>query len=144
MGGMSARRAVLLAAVWMGVVLVGSSLVWVVISRVGGEMSRQPVAAEPVGPEPDRVAGGSSPELPPSAITSDTWSGTPGTMRVSCRGTTVTDWSASPDVGWYLETEREDGGVRAAFEQAGEGREIRVAAVCTPDGPTFQTSSEES
>ncbi|MGZ5399814.1 MAG: hypothetical protein ACXWDM_07350 [Nocardioides sp.] len=140
---MSARRTVALAALWLGVVLVGSTLVWVVISRVGGEMSQQPVAAETVGPKPDQGGGSSSPDVPAPETTSDTWSGVPGTMRVTCRGTAVTDWSASPDVGWYLETEREDGGVRADFEQESEGREIRVQAVCTPDGPTFQTSNED-
>lgn len=164
MQGMSAGRAVGLIAVWAGVVLLGSTVVWVVISRVGGELSRQPTAAsaspDPVmTPEASRApkgdtqgpGGGASPESsspsdvdPSDATVSDTWSGLSGTVQVSCRGTRVTDWSASPDVGWYLETEREDGGIRAEFEQEGEGREVRVEVLCTPDGPTFLTSNENT
>lgn len=146
---MRATRAVLLGvAAWLAIVAVGSTAVWLVISRAGedvGATPREPLRAAATAPtapshqrtveHPDRIrsspaqpsssaspSSGPSSSAPPStpAAQTRTWQGVGGVVAARCRGAVVSLVAAQPDPGFAVEV-----GDRGpdALEVKFEGRE---------------------
>ena len=138
------------AAIWVGVVLVCSTLVWAVISRAGeGVTSGQapersastssprvtglPSTAPTISPSASPTTSPTSPPPtePTSAPTSSasppaptaverTWSGVGGVVVVVCRGTAAGLNSATPDDGFVVEVD-DTGPGRVEVEFEGQG-----------------------
>ena len=135
------RLAVLAVVAWMLVVVTGSSVVWSVVRRAGDEV----VAATPDAPRSATStpsATGSTGARPEEA----TWSGTPGSVTVVCRGERIRLIRAIPSPDGYAVEVEEDGPsrVRLHFEgrEEHDGDEIELAAVCEDARPRFRTGPE--
>ena len=127
--------------VWVLVIALGSSLVWVVISSAGSGVSEtletSTVATVPVevtlppavSPHPSRSPSSSSSSAP-----------------VECRGSAVSLVGAYPSAdGWVVEVkDRGPERVEAEFEGRGEqeGAETRVRAECVSGVPEFEERAE--
>ena len=156
---------------WLGVVVLGSGLVWAVISRAGeGVGDPAPTSAafasEPTGPAaPTSSAtpsshhtagsGSSSPEptgVTPtgSAATAEpgrrTWQGTGGTVVAECSGTSIRLIGAQADSGFHLDVDdRGPVQVKVAFEASPEqGSEASSVRGVSSDGvPVFTEVRDE-
>ncbi|GAW49059.1 MULTISPECIES: hypothetical protein [unclassified Nocardioides] len=145
---MSHSRTVISAvAAWLVVVILGSTLVWAVISRAGDGI------APTVGPGvTDSVTGPSrspgSPTTPSSDATGGperrSWQGAGGVVTAQCRGERISV-VASADPGFVVE--RESRGldeVRVSFQgQGDEGRETEVRARCVDGVPDFEVDARD-
>ncbi|MFC7360448.1 hypothetical protein [Nocardioides astragali] len=143
-------------AVWLLVVAVGSTLVWVVISRAGdGVVSSQPPAPATGQPTPDASARSprsesnpstSSPSPSPSSSTPPaagparrTWQGVGGQVTVECRGPAASLVNAIPDSGFGFEIDdRGPDRVRVELERASDGDRSRIEARCVDGIPVFE------
>jgi hypothetical protein len=192
------RAATVAVAAWVAVVLVGSSMVWAVISRAGEQVavdtgpatsaatssaprvtqpgtvlsprhprhsgtpgSRGPGGGEPSGSgtpssSPSSSGGPGTPSTggkpsqhpsgttPPAPVTrSGTWSGAPGTLTVSCRGSSLTRYSliANPQFSAHVD-ERGPSSMKVKFESQGENEtETEVRAWCSGGPPRFSAES---
>lgn len=165
-GGPSAPRSAALGAaawgmVWVLVIALGSSLVWVVISSAGSEVSdtagtttftgaELEVSLPPAtsrSPRPSRSASSSSSSAPAKpAVEQATWTGPAGALTVECRGATIALVGAYPSAdGWAVEVkDRGPERVEAEFEGRGdqEGAETRVRAECVSGVPRFEAQTE--
>jgi len=70
-----------------------------------------------------------------------TWTGTAGSVRVSCTGGVIKLIGATPADGWRVERAESGSDVDVRFER-GES-EVEVEARCGPSGPVFQVESED-
>jgi hypothetical protein len=155
-------------AAWLLVVVVGSTMVWAVISRAGeGVVSADPptssaqpttepttdpskhptrrptITDDPTSASPS--ATGSSAPPPTAEPVRRTWQGLGGTVVVSCTGAAVSLVGAQPDSGFSVEVhDRGPNRVEVQFEgrdddSGGEGEdETRVRATCTGGVPAFE------
>jgi|LULE01.1.fsa_nt_gb hypothetical protein len=144
--------------VWVLVIALGSSLVWVVISSAGSGVSEtletSTVATVPVevtlppavSPHPSRSPSSSSSSAPASPVQQATWTGPAGAITVECRGSAVSLVGAYPSAdGWVVEVkDRGPERVEAEFEGRGEqeGAETRVRAECVSGVPEFEERAE--
>lgn len=142
---MSSPRAVASAVIaWLAVVAVGSTVVWLVISRAGDEIApaTAPSIAQTAPPatqeHTDRPPASSGP-----AAQRRTWQGAGGLVTVECRGGRISLVSTSSDVGFVVDPEeRGPDEVRVAFEgQGDEGRETTVRARCEGGVPVFEVDT---
>ena len=160
---MRATRAVLLGlAAWLVIVAVGSTAVWLVISRAGedvGATSRAPLragataSAAPSHPGTERPGPvRSSPALPsPAPPTSPpertrTWQGVGGVVTARCRGETVRLAAAQPDPGFAVDVaDRGPDSLEVTFEgREDEGdRKTELRAVCVAGVPRFTAQGED-
>lgn len=166
-----ARSAALAVLAWVGVIAVGSSLVWFVVSRAGaGLAERGPTAAtapapSAVTPTPDsrptRSAGsrpgasGQASGTPPAASPGSTpvavaqqrtWTGPAGVVTVECRGGAIALLGAYPSADGYVVEVKDRGPDRVEVEFEGrseqEGAETRVRAECGAGGPVLEVDQE--
>jgi hypothetical protein len=158
------RSTLIYTAVWVGVVVVCSTLVWAVISRAGEEVtSEEPPTRNPSTSVP-RATGttATAPTISPSDTPSTTpgspttpvdpsltavertWSGVGGVVVVVCRGTAAELGTARPDTGFM--TEVKDTGpqrVEVEFEGSGENdAKTRVRAECVNGEPSFEVDTD--
>ena len=154
---MSSPRAVVSAVVaWLVVVAVGSTVVWLVISRAGDGIS--PASAPSIAPSapstgPSTGPSGTPPHTePPSTPGSSgpaaqrrTWQGAGGLVTAECVGETISLVAASSDAGFLVDPEkRGPDEVRVAFEGQGEeGRETSVRARCEGGVPVFEADTTD-
>ena len=147
---MSSTRAVVSAVVaWLVVVAVGSTVVWLVISRAGDGIS--PAATPSVAPattQPSRHPATDRPSHPsPSGPTAQrrTWQGAGGLVTAECRGETISLVATSADAGFVVDPESQGPDeVRVAFEgQGDEGRETAVRARCENGVPVFEAETKD-
>lgn len=166
---MSMRRSAVVAVLaWLAVVAVGSTVVWVVISRAGdgiaptadpgvvatssgtgpaapassGGPSRRPASGSPTGSTAGS-ADTSGPAAPAAARR--TWQGAGGLVIAECRGSAVSLVSYSADPGFRVEVGN-DGPeeLEVHFEGQGEeGRETELKAECADGTPEFDVSSSD-
>ena len=159
------RSTLIYTAIWVGVVVVCSTLVWAVISRAGEGVTseepptRNPSTSVPRGTGPPDTAPTLSPSdspsttpaspttpVDPSTVTAveRTWSGAGGVVVVVCRGTAAELGTARPDNGFM--TEVNDTGpqrVEVEFEGSGENdAETRVRAECVNGEPSFEVDTD--
>lgn len=140
----STRTAVSAVAAWLVVVAVGSTLVWVVISRAGDGLtpSTGPAVAPPTTQSAtDRPSGGTSDGSEPHRRT---WQGAGGLVTVECDGSDISLVASSADTGFVVEPEKQGPDeVRVSFEGQGEeGRETRLRAHCEDGTPVFEADTE--
>lgn len=76
----------------------------------------------------------------PSRQIVKTWSGTAGSVRVSCTGSTIKLLGATPADGWRVERAEAGSDVDVRFERGED--EVEVEARCGPSGPVFSVESE--
>lgn len=86
-------------------------------------------------PTPRRTTAG------PSVATVKTWTGTAGSVRVSCTGGVIKLIGATPADGWRVERAESGSDVDVRFER-GES-EVEVEAKCGTNGPVFRVESED-
>ena len=154
---MKARRDLALAGVvWVVVVVVGASLVWAVISRVGAGVAGgdEPIpAAAPSSSDSATTSTPShspsdSPSASPSATSSESaspaapvrrsWQGAAGVVSAECRGTAVRLVGAVPNSGYGVEVDDQGPArLRVEFESGDGDRRTRVEAVCSGGVPVF-------
>ena len=159
------RSTLIYTAVWVGVVVVCSTLVWAVISRAGEGVTseepptRSPSTSVPRGTGPPATAPTISPSDSPSTTPSSpttpvdpstltaverTWSGPGGVVVVVCRGAAAELGPARPDTGFM--TEVNDTGpqrVEVEFEGTGENdAKTRVRAQCVNGEPSFDVDTD--
>jgi hypothetical protein len=164
---MSRARILGWVAAWLVVVLVGSTLVWAVISRAGKDVvaAQDPVVAT-TGPGPTRTTASSSPPVsshspssrpshPSSAPGSSTppaptyeqrtWQGVGGQLVAQCDGSAISLQSAQPDIGYAFDVKN---GGPEELEVEFEGREDEsgsqstVTARCEGGVPVFDAQVE--
>lgn len=70
------------------------------------------------------------------------WSGSAGTVTVSCNGTTAQLISASPADGWRAERQAVAGGVGVQFDR-GDTSQMLLSATCSGTGPVFKVVVDE-
>jgi hypothetical protein len=143
---MSSPRAVASAVVaWLVVVAVGSTVVWLVISRAGDGIA--PAAAPSIAPSatPSATDRPSSPSPGGTTAQRRTWQGAGGLVTVECDGETISLVSSSADAGFLVDPEkRGPDEVRVAFEgQGDEGRETSVRARCEGGVPVFEADTTD-
>ena len=167
---MRATRAVLLGvAAWLAIVAVGSTAVWLVISRAGedvGATTREPLRAAATAPtapsqqrtveHPDRIrsspvqpspSSGPSSSAPPStpAAETRTWQGVGGVVTARCRGAVVSLVAAQPDPGFAVEVgDRGPDALEVKFEGREDegGRQTELHAGCVAGVPRFAAQTE--
>lgn len=166
-----ARSAALAVLVWVAVIAVGSSLVWLVVSRAGAGLAEQgPTAATAPAPSavtttpgsrPTRTAGArpgasgassGTPSAVPSSSTpvavarQRTWTGPAGVVTVECRGGAIALVGAYPSADGYVVEVKDRGPDRVEVEFEGrseqEGAETRVRAECGAGGPVLEVDQE--
>lgn len=166
-----ARSAAVAVLVWVAVIAVGSSLVWLVVSRAGAGLAEQgPTAATAPAPSavtatpgdrPTRTAGSrpgasgeassTSPDAPsssaPVAVAQQrTWTGPAGVVTVECRGGAIALVGAYPSADGYAMEVKDRGPERVEVEFEGrseqEGAETRVRAECGAGGPVLEVDQE--
>ena len=158
------RSTLIYTAIWVGVVLVSSTLVWAVISRAGEGVTseeppvRSPSTSVPRGTGTPATGPTVSPSASPSTLGSPTapldpstlsavertWSGVGGVVVVVCRGAAAELGTARPDTGFAVEVD--DTGpdrVEVEFEASGDGdARTRVRAECVNGEPAFEVDSD--
>ena len=147
---MSSTRTVVSAVVaWLVVVAVGSTVVWLVISRAGDGIApaATPSIAPTATPSPTKAATDRpSPSASSGpAVERRTWQGAGGLVTVECRGATISLVSTSADAGFVVEPEsRGPDEVRVGFEgQGDEGRDTSVRAHCEGGTPVFEAQTND-
>ena len=146
---MSSTRTVVSAVVaWLVVVAVGSTVVWLVISRAGDGISpaaTPSIAPSTPQPSTDRPSSPSSPSPTGPTTERRTWQGAGGLVTVECRGATISLVSTSADAGFVVEPEsRGPDEVRVGFEgQGDEGRDTSVRAHCEGGTPVFEAQTND-
>ena len=159
------RSTLIYVAIWVGVVMVCSTLVWAVISRAGEGVTSEetpgrspstsgprgsgtPDTAPTVSPSPSpSTSSGTTPASPTSPVDPSTssavertWSGVGGVVVVVCRGAAAELGTARPDTGFAIEVN--DTGpdrVEVEFEGSGDSdTETRVRATCVDGEPLFE------
>jgi hypothetical protein len=153
---MSSPRAIASAVIaWLVVVAVGSTVVWLVISRAGDGIS--PASAPSIAPSTpstapsttqphtDRPSTPSSPASSGPAAQRRTWQGAGGLVTAECVGDTISLVSYSADAGFLVEPDkRGPDEVRVAFQGQGEeGRETSVRARCEGGVPVFEADTND-
>ncbi len=159
----SLRTVVSAVLAWLVVVAVGSTVVWLVISRAGDGVAPT-VGADVPAASSSRSAGPSgspSPRPPsphpthpstpapstpqPDAAQRRTWQGAGGLVTVECRGTTIALVGSSADAGFVVDPgSRGPAEVDVTFEGQGEeGRETRVRAHCAQGVPVFEVDARD-
>lgn len=148
---MSSPRTVVSAVVaWLAVVAVGSTVVWLVISRAGDGIA--PASAPSIAPSPPATGPSTTPphtDRPSTPASSGptaqrrTWQGAGGLVTVECVGDAISLVATSPDAGFVVDPEdRGPDEVRVAFEGQGEeGRETSVRARCEGGLPVFEADT---
>jgi len=149
------RSTLIYTAIWVGVVLVSSTLVWAVISRAGEGVTadeppvRSPTTSVPRGTGTPATGPSVSPStspLDPSTLAAveRTWSGVGGVVVVVCRGPAAELGTARPDTGFAVEVD--DTGpdrVEVEFEASGDGdARTRVRAEWVNGEPAFEVDSD--
>lgn len=77
---------------------------------------------------------------PPARSEVRTWSGAPGSMTVSCSGSTARFVAASPNNGWQVERGDLTGdSIEVKFSKT--GAQVQVQATCSGGIPAFQVDS---
>ncbi len=153
---MSMRRTVVAVLAWLAVVALGSTVVWVVISRAGDGIAP---TADPGVVATSSDAGPTSPTStsarPSQRPTSSgapgpvaerrTWQGPGGLVIAECRDTAISLVSSSADPGFRVEVkERGPEELDLAFEGQGEeGRETEVKARCLDGVPEFEVDATD-
>lgn len=166
-----ARSAALALLVWVAVIAVGSSLVWLVVSRAGAGLAEPaPTAATAPAPSgvtatpgsgPTRTAGSrpvaseQASSAPPSAPPSSapvavaqqrTWTGPAGVVTVECRGAAIGLVGAYPSADGYVVEVKDRGPDRVEVEFEGrseqEGAETRVRAECGAGVPVLEVDQD--
>ncbi|HEU5035526.1 MAG TPA: hypothetical protein VFT70_00865 [Nocardioides sp.] len=150
---MSSPRAVVTAVVaWLAVVAVGSTVVWLVISRAGAGITPAtgPGITPPSTAPPTPGGPRSTPPATPAATDRPTaqrrtWQGAGGLVTAECRGARITLVATSADAGFVVEPEsRGPDEVRVKFEgQGDEGRETSVRARCSGGAPEFEAETRD-
>ena len=146
---MSSTRTVVSAVIaWLVVVAVGSTVVWLVISRAGDGISpaaTPSIAPSTTQPSTDRPSSPSSPSPTGPTTERRTWQGAGGLVTVECRGATISLVSTSADAGFVVEPEsRGPDEVRVGFEgQGDEGRDTSVRAHCEGGTPVFEAQTND-
>lgn len=153
---MRSRSAMFAVLAWLAVVAVGSTVVWVVISRAGNGIA---TTADPgvvvtsssgAGPTPPTSASSVRPsQRPPSSgalgpvVERRTWQGAGGLVIAECRDTTISLVSSSADPGFRVEVgDRGPEELELKFEGQGEeGRETELKASCRGGIPEFEVTS---
>lgn len=158
---MRLTRAVLLGvAAWLAVVAVGSTAVWLVISRAGEDVgttgSPLPAAATRT-PHPSHTGAGptgrpsattsSPPASPPSAPAAKrrTWQGVGGYVTAECRGADIALLAAQPDGGFVVGvSDHGPDTVEVSFEGGEDetGRHSEVRGACVGGVPRFTLRTE--
>ncbi|WP_395659441.1 hypothetical protein [Nocardioides sp.] len=161
----SPRTVLTAVAAWVAVVAVGSTVVWLVISRAGDVItptatpdlsststprtaptSRTPhPSSGPSGSSSAPSSGSSGSSSPAAGPERRTWQGPGGLVTVECQGATITLVASSADAGFVVSPEsRGPDEVDVAFEGQGEeGRETRVRAHCAQGVPTFEVDARD-
>lgn len=89
---------------------------------------------------PTKSSGGSTPKSSapaPARTEIRTWSGSAGSVTVSCTGRTVRFKGASPNDGWHVERGDDSGdSIEVKFER--NETEVQVRATCSSGVPRFQ------
>lgn len=152
-------------AVWSLVVALGSTLVWVVISRAGEGVvssSGTPAATftdQPSSPVTSTEPSGSPSTQPPASVSTNpsptstpqtvtpvrrTWQGVGGQVTVECRGSAASFVNAIPNSGFGFEIDdRGPRRVRVELEHGGDGGRSRIEASCLDDTPIFEVDVDE-
>lgn len=145
---MSSPRTVVSAVVaWLVVVAVGSTVVWLVISRAGDGIS--PAATPGIAPSSTSTKPSTDrPSTPASSgptVERRTWQGAGGLVTAECRGERIALVSSSADAGFVVEPgSRGPDEVRVAFEgQGDEGRDTSVRARCEGGVPVFEAQTSD-
>lgn len=154
-------------ALWMAIVVAGSGLAWFAIDRAGRQVSTaEPLVPDRTGATstPDTAAPSPTPTTHPTTPTSSTptptvptptaapsrspttehprfrtWTGTAGSVTVSCSGSQSRLVGASPADGWRAERQESDDDISVTFER--NEVEVEVQARCTASGPVFEVDS---
>jgi hypothetical protein len=89
-----------------------------------------------------RPPGPTVQSVPQTAVRTEmrTWSGTPGSLTVSCTGGQVSFRSASPSNGWSFERDGSSGEEIEVTFKSGES-EVQVRATCAGGVPQFSVES---
>jgi hypothetical protein len=102
--------------------------------------------ATTAAPTPTQSAPVSTPKAsqPPAVRTvTRTWSGTAGTLMVTCTGRTVRFKSASPNDGWSVERGDASGDAIDVKFESGEA-EVQIRATCVGGVPQFHVETGSS
>jgi hypothetical protein len=131
-------RVLAAVAAWLVVVVGTSTLVWVVISRAGTDLSpSEPPQAATTASSGPRPSGSSSPI---AAGTRRTWQGPAGFVIATCERGTIRLISAQPVSGFHVEV-KDNGGEKLEVEfEAREDRrggDVAVVARCVSGVPKF-------
>lgn len=157
----SSRRVVLAAGVWMLVVVLGSWLVWTVISSAGQDFTSDrdtlpagpgAVVAEPstssvpsAGATPGAGASPTSAGVTPTR--SRTWTGSAGVVTARCAGARIELAGAAASADGYVVEVKDRGPDRVEVEFEGRGDETvpetRVRAQCVGGVPQFTDRVED-
>lgn len=152
----STRRMVVAAGVWMLVVVLGSWLVWTVISSAGQDFTDQDTL--PAGPgaavsEPSTSPGPSTgpgpvPGSPVATPTrSRTWTGSAGVVTTRCTGARIELAGAAASADGYVVEVKDRGPDRVEVEFEGRGDETvpetLVRAECVDGVPQFTDRVED-
>jgi hypothetical protein len=111
----------------------------------GSTPSRTPTRTTTSAPThaPTKTAGSSPPKAsspPPARTEIRTWSGSAGSVTVSCTGRTVRFKGASPNDGWHVERGDDSGGsIEVKFEK--NETEVQVQATCSGGVPRFHVET---
>jgi hypothetical protein len=145
--------------VWVAVVAVVATSVWLVISRAGAGVSSsqtrfapdRPAAAAsstsaPTSGTPTPTSGTPSPSGSPSAPATAapvrrTASGSRGTITVECAGATARLTGATPRSGAVSQVE-DDGAQRVRVDFEDDGGRTRIEASCVDGQPTFDVDDD--
>ncbi|ABL83325.1 MULTISPECIES: hypothetical protein [unclassified Nocardioides] len=156
---MSMRRSAVVAVLaWLAVVAVGSSVVWVVISRAGDGIAPTAdpgvvVTSAGAGPDsPTAPAASARPSRRPTSSGTPgpvaqrrTWQGAGGLVIAQCRGPAISLVSSSADPGFRVEVgDHGPEQLEVHFEGQGEeGRETELIARCVDGTPEFDVASTD-
>ncbi|MBU4186594.1 MAG: hypothetical protein L6256_03420 [Propionicimonas sp.] len=167
---MNRRQPLAIALIWLATVAGASTLTWGVISSTGASVGENvPLSAATVSLPPatqtptGTSASPNSSQTGPSATSKTTgkpsnsptstkptpatktasWSGSPGKVTASCKGSAVSLVSAIPNDGYKVQTEREGTKLlEVEFEKTGSGEdedgEVHLKISCTDGAPVFR------
>ncbi len=146
-GSMRRRLPVMIwASVWVIVVAVSATSVWLVIERAGARVTSQAAPQLPVGtvaatPRPDPSPATTA--TPGPAAVQGSWNGPGGRVTATCRSREIRLNAAVPADGFTVEIEnRGPETLEVELHQSRGDREFKVRGVCRAGGPVFTVAEE--
>ncbi len=134
------------ASVWVIVVAVSATSVWLVIERAGTRVTSQPAPQMPAGtvaatPRPD--PGRATATTPGPVAVQGSWSGPGGRVTATCRSREIQLDAAVPANGFTVEIgNRGPDTLEVELHQSRGDREFKIRGVCRGGAPVFTVEEE--